>query len=54
MFRGRFDPFDRTPLASVVVLSPEAGKQSVLIRGYMPFSKLGLSDKVLAAVKAAG
>src|ERR1700752_3519633 len=25
-----------------------------MIRGYMPFSKLGLSDKVLAAVKAAG
>src|SRR3977135_1492900 len=40
---------------SVVVPSSGAGKlRKVPIRGFMPFSKLGLSDKVLAAIKAAG
>jgi len=28
--------------------------RAVLHRGFMPFSKLGLSDKVLAAVTSAG
>src|SRR5260370_20402164 len=45
----------RPRATSVVVPSSGAGKlRKVLIRGVMPFSKLGLSDKVLAAVKAAG
>src|ERR1700704_4984975 len=40
---------------SVVVPSSGVGMlRKVSIRGFMPFSKLGLSDKVLAAVKAAG
>src|SRR6188472_4729854 len=41
-------------LPSVVRSPARASKRKVLTRGYMPFSKLGLSAKVLAAVKAAG
>src|SRR5258707_1902012 len=45
----------RSRATSVVVPSSGAGTlRKVPIRGFMPFSKLGLSDKVLAAVKAAG
>src|SRR5260370_38525496 len=45
----------RPRATSVVVPSSGAGKlRKVLMRGVMPFSKLGLSDKFLAAVKAAG
>ena len=40
---------------SVVVPSSGVGKlRKVSIRGFMAFSKLGLSDKVIAAVKTAG
>src|SRR5712691_1816516 len=44
------------PRATLVVVpsSGAARLRTVLTRGFMPFSKLGLSDKVLAAVKAAG
>src|ERR1044071_8183976 len=35
-------------------MSDPARLRAVLYRGFMPFSKLGLSDKVLAAVTAAG
>src|SRR3984957_17240382 len=53
---GSIETFDPPPRAtSVVVPSSGAGKlRKVPIRGSMPFSKLGLSDKVLAAVKSAG
>src|SRR6195256_562 len=45
----------RSRATSVVVPSSGAGKlRKVPIRGFMPFSKLGLSDKVLAAIKAVG
>src|SRR5215470_2731798 len=49
-------PFNRLPRAhAVAASSSRAGDPgTVAIRGYMPFSKLGLSAKVLAAVKAAG
>src|SRR6185295_18148450 len=43
------------PPQSVVVCSSGAvSVRAVVPRGYMPFSKLGLSEKVLAAVHAAG
>src|ERR1044071_8704502 len=35
-------------------MSDPARLRAVLYRGFMPFSHLGLSDKVLAAVAAAG
>src|SRR5262249_10451575 len=54
----RFDsqPLDRLPpRTSVVVPSSGAARlRAVPIRGFMSFSHLGLSDKVLAAVQAAG
>src|SRR3954463_14800051 len=56
MFRpnGRLR-FDCPPRAINRCFSPGAGRhRTVPLRGYMPFTKLGLSDKVLAAVKAAG
>src|ERR1700716_1992065 len=54
IFRTRwFDPFDPPPARLSSSCHPTRVR-SVLIRGYMPFSKLGLSAKVLAAVKAAG
>src|SRR3954451_6069088 len=56
MFRpnGRLR-FDCPPRAISRCFSCGAGRhRTVLLRGYMPFSKLGLSDKVLSAVKAAG
>src|SRR3954453_22785953 len=47
--------FDCPPRAINRCFSPGAGRhRTVPLRGYMPFTKLGLSDKVLAAVKAAG
>src|SRR5262245_49100559 len=50
----RFDPSSRVNSSQLFVSQARASKRRVLTRGYMPFSKLGLSDKVLAAVKAAG
>src|SRR5260370_35660286 len=45
----------RPRATSVVVPSSGAGKlRKVLLRGVIPFSKLGLSHQVLAPVKAAG
>src|SRR3954453_9108402 len=47
--------FDCPPRAINRCFSPGAGRhRTVPIRGDMPFSKFGLSAKVLAAVKAAG
>src|SRR3984893_4909103 len=53
---GSIETFDLPPRAtSVVVPSSGAGMlRNVSIRGFMPFTQLGLSDKVLAAIKAAG
>src|ERR1700726_5273369 len=53
---GSIETFDLSPrAASVVVPSSGAGTlRKVPIRGFMPFSKLGLSDKVLQDVKARG
>src|ERR1700724_3514010 len=58
MFRanGSIERFHYPSRALFVALPPSrpGPLPTVLIRGFMPFSKLGLSDKVLAAVKAAG
>src|SRR3984893_14594219 len=53
---GSIETFDLPPAQpSVVVPSSGAGMlRKVSIRGFMPFTQLGLSDKVLAAIKAAG
>src|SRR5829696_6758714 len=46
---------DSTVLPRITVISRNPARfRAVLHRGYMPFSKLGLSDKVLAAVTSAG
>src|SRR6187551_1958273 len=46
---------DSTVLPRIAVISRNPARfRAVLHRGYMPFSKLGLSDKVLAAVTSAG
>src|SRR5207248_11092708 len=49
-----FDPFDRILPHESSSCHPRRVVNRSRIRGYMPFSKLGLSNKVLAAVKAAG
>src|SRR6185295_17022778 len=48
--------FALSPRAAPAIVSSSGADRlgTVWIRGYMPFSKLGLSDKVLAAVTAAG
>src|SRR5215813_5526356 len=55
MFRGNGtnERFDRPPRITVD-FHVRRGLRAVLTRGFMPFSKLGLSAKVLAAVKSAG
>src|SRR5216110_2376995 len=45
--------FDRPP-ANYHHFRDPARFRAVLHRGFMPFTKLGLSDKVLAAAKSAG
>src|SRR4026207_2121561 len=46
---------DSTVLPRITVISRNPARfRAVLHRGYMPFSKLGLSDKVLAAATSAG
>ena len=56
MFRrnGTNDRFDRPLPRITVMFIVRRGSRAVLTRGFMPFSNLGLSDKVLAAVDAAG
>src|SRR6266700_3144474 len=53
---GSIETFDLPPAQpqSLYRHPARVGSGKVPIRGFMPFSKLGLSDKVLAAVKAAG
>src|SRR5262249_17080454 len=53
----RFDRIRDRPSRAPLVVVPSSGAarlRTVPIRGFMSFSQLGLSDKVLAAVQAAG
>src|SRR6266566_10051226 len=58
MFRASVRPYHATVrLRATLVVVPSSGAarlRTVPTRGYMHFSELGLSDKVLAAVQAAG
>src|SRR6187431_520111 len=55
MFPRNGTNVDSTALPRITVIFRDPARfRAVLHRGYMPFSKLGLSDKVLAAVTSAG
>src|SRR5215204_2688747 len=55
MFPRNGTNVDSTVLPRITVIFRDPARfRAVLHRGFMPFSKLGLSDKVLAAVTSAG
>jgi len=55
MFPRNGTNVDSTALPRITVIFRDPARfRAVLHRGFMPFSKLGLSDKVLAAVTSAG